>query len=93
VTECITSLSADPSGNVWVGTSSGRLLLMTDERWTLQAHFTGIQITGIAFEKPNQVWLSTSDGIRRLDNLRCLGKDENTWKMSAFPIYYRDNPQ
>ena len=72
--ERITSLSAGTSGEAWVGTSHGWLLSMAGEEWVLHAHLNGIQITGIAFDGPDTVWLSTSDGIRRLD------REKEGWK-------------
>jgi hypothetical protein len=84
--ERIASLSAGTSGDVWVGTSHGRLLSMVDGKWTLQAHLTGIQITGIAFDGPEKVWLSTSDGIRRLD------REKESWKLKEYRTYYEGHP-
>ena len=72
---------------MWVGTSHGRLLSRQDNQWTLQGTLKGIQITGIAFEGSDKVWLSTSDGIRRLDRA-----DERTWKVSEFREYYEGHP-
>jgi hypothetical protein len=69
---------------VWVGTSAGRLLSRQDNQWTLQGTFTGIQVTGIAFAGSDKVWLSTSDGIRRLDRA-----DERNWKVSDYPLIWR----
>jgi hypothetical protein len=63
------------------------LLRFDGNRWTLEAAFDGnLQITGIAVESPNTVWLSTSDGIRRLD------RSGNQWKLSEFRIYYQGHP-
>jgi hypothetical protein len=84
--EHITALSVGPSGDLWVGTSHGRLLSMAKERWTLEAHLARIQITGLAFDGPERVWLSTSDGIRRLD------KKEKTWNVKVFRTYYQGEP-
>ncbi len=72
---------------VWIGTSVGRLLSRQDSQWTLQGTLKGIQITGIAFEGPEKIWLSTSDGIRRLDQ-----KDGQTWVVSEFQHYYEGHP-
>jgi ligand-binding sensor domain-containing protein len=86
--ERATALAVDLQGNVWVGTSHGRLLSHTDGKWTLQAAFKqdyGLQITGIAFQN-ELVWLSTSDGIRRLK------RDEANWQLTEFPIYYEGHP-
>ena len=84
--ERLTALAAQED-DVWVGTSHGRLLSRQDNQWTLQGTLQGIQITGIAFEGPDKVWLSTSDGIRRLDRA-----DERTWKVSEYREYYEGHP-
>lgn len=64
--ERITALAANQD-DIWVGTSYGRLLTRQEDKWTLQGRLDGIQITGIALENAGKVWLSTSDGIRRLE--------------------------
>jgi hypothetical protein len=84
--ERITSLSPGTSGDVWVGTSHGRLLSMANEKWNLVGHLKGIQITGIAFEGPDKVWLSTSDGIRRLE------REKEAWKLKEYRTYYEGHP-
>jgi hypothetical protein len=85
--ERITALSNGEGEAIWVGTSRGRLLTLDADRWTLQAAFgETLQITGIAVESPNTVWLSTSDGIRRLD------RTGNQWKLSEFRHYYQGHP-
>lgn len=84
--ERLTALAAQ-SHDVWVGTSHGRLLSRYDNQWTLQGTLKGIQITGIAFEGPDKVWLSTTDGIRRLDQA-----DERTWKVGDYREYYEGHP-
>jgi ligand-binding sensor domain-containing protein len=84
--ERLTSLSACENA-VWVGTSYGRLLSRQDNQWTLQGTLQGIQITGIAFEGSDKVWLSTSDGIRRLDRA-----EKQTWKVSVYRDYYEGHP-
>ena len=84
--ERLTALAAHEN-DVWVGTSAGRLLSRQDNQWTLQGTLQGIQITGIAFEGSDKVWLSTSDGIRRLDRA-----DERTWKVSEYREYYEGHP-
>ncbi|MHB0960050.1 MAG: two-component regulator propeller domain-containing protein [Pirellulaceae bacterium] len=84
--ERLTALAAHES-DVWVGTSHGRLLSRQDNQWTLQGTLKGIQITGIAFEGLDKVWLSTSDGIRRLERA-----DEQTWKVTEFREYYEGHP-
>ena len=84
--ERLTALAAQ-EGDVWVGTSHGRLLSRQGNQWTLQGTLNGIQITGIAFEGSDKVWLSTSDGIRRLDRA-----DERTWKVTEYREYYEGHP-
>ncbi len=84
--ERITALSVSPSGDLWVGTSHGRLLSMANQSWTLEAHCDRIQITGIACDGKERVWLSTSDGIR------CLDKKEGAWNVKAFRTYYQGHP-
>ena len=84
--ERLTALAAH-EGDVWVGTSHGRLLSRQDNQWTLQGTLQGIQITGIAFEGPDKVWLSTSDGIRRLDR-----EGQQPWKVTEFREYYEGHP-
>jgi hypothetical protein len=63
------------------------LLSRQDDQWTLQGTLQGVQITGIAFEGSDKVWLSTSDGIRRLDRA-----NERTWKVSVYRDYYEGHP-
>lgn len=84
--ERLTSLAAHENA-VWVGTSHGRLLCRQDNQWTLQGALQGVQVTGITFEGSDKVWLSTSDGIRRLDRA-----DEQTWKVSDYRDYYEGHP-
>ncbi|MGH7139372.1 MAG: hypothetical protein ACREHD_26810, partial [Pirellulales bacterium] len=83
--ERIRSLAVGTSGEIWVGTN-GRLLSMKDAKWTLQAHLSRTQITGITLETPDKIWLSTSDGIRRLD------RDNGAWKLTSFRYYYQGHP-
>ncbi len=84
--ERLTALAAQ-EGDVWVGTSHGRLLSRQGNQWTLQGTLNGIQITGIAFDGSDKVWLSTSDGIRRLDRA-----DERIWKVTEYREYYEGHP-
>jgi hypothetical protein len=74
--ERITALIAH-ANDVWVGTSGGRLLTPSDGGWVLQGQQKGIQVTGIAVENADKVWLSTSDGIRRLDR-----EGQQPWKVT-----------
>lgn len=84
--ERITALVAN-DGDVWVGTSYGRLLTQQNDGWILQGRLDGIQITGIAVESADKVWLSTSDGIRRLE------KDgDQPWQVKEFRYYYEGHP-
>ncbi len=76
------------NGNeIWIGTSQGKLLSLSNDAWTLQANLESSQITDIAFEGPNRIWLSTSDGIRRLD------RQNDLWNMSTFRTYYQGDPK
>jgi hypothetical protein len=84
--ERLTSICASAVGDVWVGTSLGRLLSMANDRWTLQADLGRLQITGIAVEEPDKVWLSTSDGIRR------LSRDKDAWRLTEYRQYYQGSP-
>lgn len=73
--------------DVWVGTNWGRLLTRHEAEWILQGHLEGIQITGIAVESANKVWLSTSDGIRRLKR-----DEDQPWQVTEFRHYYEGHP-
>jgi hypothetical protein len=84
--ERLTALAAQ-DGDVWIGTSQGRVLSRHETKWTLQGTLPGIQITGIAFEGADKVWLSTSDGVRRLDRA-----EKQTWKVSEYREYYEGHP-
>lgn len=84
--ERLTSIHADNAGGIWVGTSWGRLLSWANNKWILQANFKNVEITGIAVESPEKVWLSTSDGIRRLD------RDKDAWKLTEYRTYYQGHP-
>ena len=84
--ERITALVAHEN-DVWVGTRFGRLLSRQGSQWTLQGTIQGVQVTGITFEGSDKVWLSTSDGIRRLGRT-----DEQTWKVSDYRDYYEGHP-
>lgn len=84
--ERITALATN-DGDVWVGTSNGKLLTQRENGWILQCQLKGIQITGIAVEGTDKVWLSTSDGIRRLER----GGDEH-WQAQRFRYYYEGHP-
>jgi hypothetical protein len=53
----------------------------------LQGQLNGIQITGIAVGGAKKVWLSTSDGVRRL----AREKDE-PWQVTEFRNYYEGHP-
>jgi hypothetical protein len=84
--ERITALVVN-DGDVWVGTSDGRLLTHQNDGWILQGRLDGTQITGIAVEGADKVWLSTSDGIRRLE------KDgDQPWQVNEFRYYYEGHP-
>ena len=84
--ERITALAAH-ANDVWVGTSGGRLLAFSDDGWLLQGQLKGIQVTGIAVENADKVWLSTNDGIRRLDR-----EGQQLWKVNEFRHYYEGHP-
>jgi hypothetical protein len=85
-TERITSLSADGQGIIWVGTSRGRVLTRSGAEWALQAHLDA-QVTEVAVEASNRVWLSTGEGIRLLN--RTEGK---RWRVTAYRVYYQGQP-
>jgi hypothetical protein len=70
--EQLTSLAATDH-DVWVGTSRGRVLTLRGDNWSLQGQLKGIQITGIAVDGPDKVWISTSDGIMEFG---FVGEDE-----------------
>ena len=80
--ERLTSLVANDH-DAWVGTSGGRLLTRHGGKWILQGQLKRIQITGIAVEGEHKVWLSTSDGIRRLER-----KAGQPWQVKEFRYYY-----
>ena len=82
----ITALSVGQTGEVWVGTSDGRLLSMADDKWVVQAELHGTQIRSIATVVPETVWLSTNEGLRRLD------WDKGSWKLTSFRSYYQGHP-
>ena len=84
--ERITALVANGS-DVWLGTSYGRLLTRHENKWILQGQLKGIQITGIAIEGADKVWLSTSDGIRRLER-----DGDQPWQVKEFRYYYEGHP-
>ena len=84
--ERITAMIADENA-LWIGTSWGRLLTHADDDWALQGTLKGLQITGIGIDGPNKVWLSTSEGIRRLDR-----NDDGSWKVAEFLTYYEGHP-
>jgi hypothetical protein len=84
--ERITALAANDN-DIWVGTSYDRLLNRHEDKWTLQGRLDGIQITGIAVESASKVWLSTSDGIRRLER-----EADQPWRINEFRDYYEGHP-
>jgi hypothetical protein len=59
---------------------------MAKDKWTLQAELKGVQITGIAFETADKLWLSTSDGIRR------LSRDKEIGQLEEYRQYYQGHP-
>jgi hypothetical protein len=59
---------------------------MSNDKWTLQANLERVQVTGIAVEGPDKVWLSTSDGIRRLN------RDKDARKLTEYHTYYQGHP-
>jgi hypothetical protein len=86
VNERITALVANGS-DVWVGTCFGRLLTQQNDGWISQGHLKGVQITGIAVAGVDKVWLSTSDGIQRME------KDgDEPWQVKEFRYYYEGHP-
>jgi ligand-binding sensor domain-containing protein len=84
--ERISAMVADENV-LWIGTSWGRLLSHTEDNWTLHGTLKGVQITGIAVDGPDKLWLSTSDGIRRLQR-----NDDKSWKATTFQTYYEGHP-
>ena len=85
--EFLTSLHADDDANVWVGTSRGRLFSMDkNSKWTLQANLKTIQITSIAVDGPDIVWLASNDGIRR------LSRNKDAWRLTEYRQYYEGHP-
>ncbi len=72
---------------LWVGTSFGRLLTRSSEEWIVQAQIQEVQITGIAVESPDKLWLSTSDGIRRLDR-----QPDQSWEVATYRQYFQGHP-
>lgn len=80
-----TALAIDAQDVVWVGTSLGRLFRREREVWTTTHLPDHVQITGIAVDG-NTVWLSTSDGIRR------LVRNESTWQLTEYRQYYSGHP-
>jgi hypothetical protein len=84
--ERITALSSGIGEAIWVGTSHGRLLSFESGRWSMQAQFDRIQLTGIAVESATRIWVSTSDGIRLLDSV------DGQWKPTEFRDYFEGHP-
>ena len=84
--ERITVLSSGTGTAIWLGTSHGRLLSFESGRWSIQAQFDGIQLTGIAVESATRIWVSTSDGIRLLDSV------DGQWKPTEFRDYFEGHP-
>jgi hypothetical protein len=84
--ERITALSTGAGETIWVGTSRGRLFSGESDKWMLQAKLEDLQLTGIAVESPGIIWLSTNDGIRRLESV------DDRWKLSVFRQYYEGHP-
>lgn len=85
--ERITALAADDA-QLWVGTSWGRLLHRADDRWRLIGKLQGLEITGVAVDGADKLWLSTSDGICRLDRKQ----ESDAWEVTRFLIYYQGHP-
>jgi ligand-binding sensor domain-containing protein len=79
-------LFLDEQETVWLGTSQGRVLARSDGQWTLEAQFDA-QVSGIAIEAPGRVWVSTGDGLRRLDR-----QADNSWQGTAYRTYYQGQP-
>ena len=92
--ERISALHVDAGGDLWLGTSHGRLLRRSGEDWTREVAIPRLQITGMATgqysSRPdpteNAVWLATNDGIRRLT------PDADGWSLTEFRIYYQGHP-
>ena len=85
--ECLTALAADDAGNVWVGTSRGRVFSIAEnDSCVLQANLRDVQITSIAVDGPDIVWLATNDGIRQ------LSRDKDAWKLREQRMYYEGQP-
>ena len=80
-----TALAVDAQDVVWVGTSRGRLFRKEGEGWTRTHLPDHVQITGIAVDG-DTVWLSTSDGLRRLVH------DQSAWQLTEFRQYYSGHP-
>ena len=88
-----TSLHIAPDESVWVGTSHGRILRYADGEWTLVGRLDGVQVTGIAAQDDDIVWLSTGDGMCRLR--RPEEEDAGTetdWLCDRFRHYYQGHP-
>jgi hypothetical protein len=109
--ECLTALAADAAGNIWVGTSRGRVFsiakndsrmpvddegqpaigqrafsIAKNDSCVLQANLRDVQITSIAVDGPDIVWLATNDGIRK------LSRDKDAWKLMEQREYYEGQP-
>jgi hypothetical protein len=84
--ERLTALALGVGETVWVGTSHGRVLSRDGGRWTLQANIDPTPVTGIAVA-PKAVWLSTGDGVCRLDPA-----DGGGWSLATFREYYEGHP-
>jgi hypothetical protein len=83
--ERISAMAVGMDNDLWVGTDRGRLLALANGKWTIHARLEEVQVTGIAFDAA-KIWLSTSDGIRRLD------REQAAWKMTTFRHYYQGHP-
>jgi hypothetical protein len=85
--ECLTSMSADSAGNLWIGTSRGRLFSLDKKgQATLQVNLKTVELTGIAVDGPDKVWLSTDNGIRRIT------REKDAWKLREYLQYYEGHP-
>ena len=84
--EWVSCLHADRQGVLWIGTSVGRVLTRRGEEWGVEVELEP-QVTGVAVESTNRVWLSTGDGIRLLDR-----QGNNQWRVTPFRTYYQGAP-
>ena len=62
----VSSLAVDAAGRVWAGTRGAGLRCYdpkTQRFWTPTTGFPQLDITGLAFDEPGNLWLATRDGV------------------------------